>query len=83
MITATKQQTIFEASYGNLKVMKFATADEVEAEVEQIRVTFGYDKVEQDMIDGIKAFDYNCNASDRFHEIYDIEPWFLMDILGN
>jgi len=83
MITTTKQQTIFEASYGNLKVMKFSTADEVEAEVEVIRTTFGFDKVEQDILLGLRSFDYTDLAAEQFSNIYDIAPGILIDILGN
>lgn len=83
MTSTAKQQLIYEVSYGNLKALQFSTADEVQAKVEEIRADFGYDKVELDIRHGLRSFDYSDYAQDRFHEIYDIEPWYLMEILGN
>lgn len=83
MTSSTKQQLIFNLSFGNLKAIEFATADEVEAKVDAIRLNFGYDKVEQDIRLGLVAFDYSDLAADRFEQIYDIAPLALMNILGN
>lgn len=83
MTSAAKQQQIYEASYGSLKALQFATADEVQAKVEQIRDEFGYAQKERDMLTGLLAFDFSDLAADEFEVIYSINPYYLMEILGN
>jgi len=78
MTTLDKQQQIFEITYGNLKVLEFSTADEVESKLDDIRSKM---KIKDPEIYGFDL--YSDYAQDRFQEIYDIAPWLLIDILGN
>jgi hypothetical protein len=78
MITATIEQTIFEITFGNLKVQEFSTADEVELKLDDIRSKM---KIKDPDIYGFDLYaDY---TQDRFEEIYDIAPGLLMHLLGN
>lgn len=77
MITTTIQQTISEITFGNLKVQQFSTADEVQSKLDDIRQNM---KIKDSSIYG---FDWADPAQERFEEIYDIAPYWLMNLLGN
>jgi hypothetical protein len=77
MTTAT-QQSIYEASMGNLKVLQFNDANEVLSKLDDIR-----SKIKQKDPE-IYGFSLYCDpAQDRFEEVYDIAPYKLIELLNS